>query len=128
MYVRFFVMLVQVNFSLVHFLPCLLWFRSDQQWGHAGRGRSGRRPSSDRQGKAYREVAEEGGVCGVGLAGRADLMAIVRSKPEVVDFLGDRRRRRAEGSCGRGVATRPATCPTLPHADISVAHPCSAAR
>jgi hypothetical protein len=44
-------------------------------------------------------------------------MAIVRSEPEVVDFLGDRRRRRAEGSCGRGVATRPATCPTLPHAD-----------
>lgn len=59
-------------------------------------------------------MAEEGGICGVGLAERADLMAIVRSEPEVVDFLGDRRRWRVEGSCGRGVATRLATCQLCP--------------
>jgi hypothetical protein len=51
--------------------------------------------------------------CCSGRASRSD--AIVRSEPEVVDFLGDHRRRRAEGSCGRGVATRLAP---QPHAQL----------
>jgi hypothetical protein len=82
-------------------------------------GRSGRRPGSDCPEKASKAVAEEGGVCGVGLVGRADPMAVVRSEPKVTDFLGDRRRRHAEGSRGRGVAARPARSPALPHADAA---------
>jgi hypothetical protein len=46
-------------------------------------------------------------------------MAAVRSELKVADFLGDRRRRCGEGSRGRGVAARPATCLALPHTDAA---------